>query len=317
MCLARLTLTHTWKYQGPIFDAHTHIGEIDSIEEMLKIEEQFGILKQIAIVHSKEGFFAAKKRHSDRLVFAKYLSLNDIAHYNVGPVIDDITSTKDDGYGLAKTWFGPRWRDYVENVPSDFSIDSPKLEPIFQALEDNDLPLIIHVADPDTYFNLHYQDSSKYGTKEENLAQLELVMKRHPNIKFQIPHFGAQPEIPRLLNLAKWLDDFSNVMIDTASSRWMARELSKDTEKARKFLIKYADRILFGTDLSTNRGDLSYYAGRYDAQRILWETDARAVPLPFEDADTKGSGGTFVNGLNLPLKVLRRLYWENANRLYR
>ncbi|MBE0526567.1 hypothetical protein E4H12_09140 [Candidatus Thorarchaeota archaeon] len=310
------TLTETWKYKGPIFDAHTHIGEPDTLEKMVIIEEEYGITAQTAIVHTKEGFEAARDRYPERFVFAKYLSLTDIAHYNVEPVVDDIIRTKDEGYTLAKSWFGPRWKDYIEGVPTGFRIDSPKLDPIFQALEDNKLPLLIHVADPDTYFELHYQDASKYGTKDENLAQLENVLERHPNVAFQIPHFGAQPEIHRLPNLARWLDKYPNIVVDTASSRWMARELSKDPEKARKFLIQYADRILFGTDLSTNRGDHAYYGGRYDTQRILWETNSRDVPLPFEDADTKDSGGTFVNGLDLPLNVLRKLYWENATQLY-
>ncbi len=284
---------------------------------MLKIEDDLGTAAQIGIVHSKEGFQYARVTYPEKFVFAKYLSLNDIAHYNVNPVIDDISRTKDEGYSLAKTWFGPRWRDYIEEVASDFRIDSPKLEPIFQALEDNELPLLVHVADPDTYFQLHYQDASKYGTKEENLSQLEAVLERHPRLLFQIPHFGAQPEIHRLVNLAKWLDRFPNIIIDTASSRWMARELSKDVAKARAFLLKYADRILFGTDLSTNRGTMEYFGSRYQAQRLLWETRVRRVPLPFEDEDTKDSGGTFINGLDLPLTVLRKLYWDNANRVYR
>ncbi len=309
-------MTEEWKYKGPIFDAHTHIGEIDTTEKMLKIEDEFGVTAQIGIVHSKEGFEAAKEQYPERFVFAKYLSLRDIAHYDVDPVIEDIACTKDEGYTLAKSWFGPRWRDYIEDVSAGFRIDSPKLDPVFQALEDNDLPIIIHVADPDTYFQLHYQDESKYGTKEDNLNQLETVMERHPKVKFQIPHFGAQPEIHRLPNLAKWLDRFSNVILDTASSRWMARELSKDVERSRDFLMKYSDRILFGTDLSANRGDIEYFGGRYSAQRILWETNVRDEPLPFEDADTKDSGGTFINGLDLPLTVLRKLYWENAIKTY-
>lgn len=309
-------LAESWKYSGPIFDAHTHIGEPEATDKMLEIEDEFGVTAQIGIVHSKDGFKYAKDKYPKRFVFAKYLSLSDIAHYNVDPVIDDISKTKDEGYSLTKTWFGPRWRDYIEDVPSGFRIDSPKLDPVFQALEDNDLPLLIHVADPDTYFELHYQDLSKYGTKEDNLGQLEAVLERHPRVVFQIPHFGAQPEIHRLPNLARWLDRFSNVLLDTASSRWMARELSKDVEKAREFLMRYSDRILFGTDLSANRGDMEYFGARYLAQRILWETDVRGEPLPFEDTDTKDSGGTFINGLDLPLSVLRKLYWENAIRVY-
>ena len=309
-------MTQEWKYNGPIFDAHTHIGEVDTIERMLKIEQEFGVTAQIGIVHSEEGFQAAKEKFPDRFVFAKYLSLRDIAQYNIDPVIEDISRTKDEGYSLTKSWFGPRWKDYVENVPTDFRIDSPKLDPVFQALEDHDLPLLIHVADPDTYFKLHYQDVPKYGTKEDNLKQLEMVLERHPKVLFQIPHFGAQPEIYRLPNLAGWLDRFPNVILDTASSRWMARELSKDVGKAREFVIKYSDRILFGTDLATYRENMEYFGARYTAQKLLWETEVQDEPLPFEDADTKDSGGTFINGLDLPLSVLRRLYWENAIRIY-
>ncbi|MHA1479952.1 MAG: amidohydrolase family protein [Candidatus Thorarchaeota archaeon] len=309
-------MTDKWKYNGPIFDAHTHIGTIEYITKLLSIEDDFGITAQIGIVHTEEGFKAAKEQYPERFVFAKYLSLKDIAKYNVDPVIDEITKLKDEGYSLAKTWFGPRWRDYVESIPADFGIDDPRLEPIFQALEDHEVPLIIHVADPDTYFASQYLDSKKYGTKEDNLQQLEVVLSRHPNITFQIPHFGAQPEIHRLPNLACWLDTYPNVILDTASSRWMARELSKDVKTAREFMIKYSERVLFGTDISTTDKPYDYYSGRYNAQRILWETDNRDVPLPIPDPETKGSGGTYINGLDLPLSVLRKLYWENSIRVY-
>ncbi len=310
-------MTETWKYKGPIFDAHTHIGNIKDIDELVEIGNTLGISAQIGIVHTKEGFEATRKRYPERFVFAKYLSLENISQYNVQPVIDEISNLKDEGYSLAKIWFGPRWRDYYESVTGEFRIDDVRLEPVFQALEDEDVPIIIHVADPDTYFASHYQDSKKYGVKEDHLMQLENVLERHPRVKFQIPHFGAQPEIHRLPNLSRWLNTFPNIYLDTASSRWMARELSKDVEKARHFMIRYQDRVLFGTDVSSNENSRFNYNGRVNAQRILWDTDAKNIPLPFTDPDTKDSGGTFINGLDLPLGVLRKLYWENANRFYR
>jgi hypothetical protein len=283
---------------------------------MIAIEDEFGISAQIGIVHTEEGFKAAKERYPHRFVFAKYLSLSDIAQYNVGPVLDEISKLQDQGYSLAKSWFGPRWRDYYEEVPKDFRINHPKLEPIFQALEDLEIPLLIHMGDPDTYYATQYSDSDRYGTKDNHLQQIEEVISRHPKLTFQIPHFGAQPEIHRLPNLARWMEAYPNVILDTASSRWMARELSKDVKKAYEFMKRYSDRVLFGTDLSTNRGDLNYFSGRYIAQRILWETKEEGTPLPFLDADTKDSGGTFINGLDLPQSVLRKLYWENAKRIY-
>ena len=53
-----------WKYTGPIFDAHTHIRAIENIKEMIVIEEEFGVSRQIGIVHDEEGFQAAKKQYS-------------------------------------------------------------------------------------------------------------------------------------------------------------------------------------------------------------------------------------------------------------
>ncbi|MGD9381536.1 MAG: amidohydrolase family protein [Candidatus Thorarchaeota archaeon] len=283
---------------------------------MVKIEEEFGVASQIAIVHGEGNIRRIRKQFPNRFVFAKYLSLNDVAHFEVDKVVAVIKRIEQDGYGLAKMWFGPRWRNYYEDVTDDFRIDDLRLDPIYCALEDYKVPLLLHVSDPDTYYDLHYKDTQRYGTKKDSLAQLENVISRHPRLVFQLPHFGSQPEIHHLSNLANWLNRFPNVILDTASSRWMARELSKDVEKARGFLMKYSDRVMFGTDLSTNRGGQDYFAGRYLAQRLLWETDVREEPLPFDDVDTKDTGGTFINGLDLPDSVLVKLYWENAIRIH-
>jgi hypothetical protein len=309
-------LRDSWKYTGPIFDAHTHIGSIENTSKMVSIEDEYGVSRQVGIVHDEEGFQQAKEQYPGRFVYAKYLSLKDIAQYKVEPVLDEISKMPDQGFSIAKSWFGPRWRDYIEDVPSDFRVNHPKLDPIWDALVDSDIPLIIHIGDPDTYYANQYKDSEKYGLKEEHLHELEELLSRHCKLRVQVPHFGAQPEIHRLPALSRWLDDYPNLVVDTASSRWMARELSQDVKKAREFMVKYSDRVLFGTDVVGGRGDHDYYSGRYIAQRILWETGERDTPLPIPDADTVDTGGTFINGLDLPLAVLKKLYWENANRLY-
>jgi len=306
----------SWKYTGPIFDAHTHIGSIEQTSKMIAIEDEYSVSKQIGIVHDKDGFQQAKEQYPGRFVYAKYLSLSDIARYNVEPVLDEISNLLDQGYSIAKSWFGPRWRDFIKNVSKDFRINHSKLDPIYEALEDNNIPLIIHIGDPDTYYASQYKDSEKYGLKGDHLQELEDVFIRHNKLRVQVPHLGAQPEIHRLPNLSRWMDMYPNVVVDTASSRWMARELSKDPKKAREFMLRYSDRVLFGTDVSAGRGERDYFSGRYIAQRILWETVERDTPLPIPDADTVNIGGTFINGLDLPLDVLRKLYWENANRLY-
>jgi hypothetical protein len=305
-----------WKYEGPIFDAHTHIGDPKDLSKMIEFEREFGIKAQLAIVHTPESIPAAKNLDSNGFIFARYLPTGETTRYNVPLLLDEIAHLRERGYSLAKMWFGPRWRDFVENPSNSFRVDDERLTPAFEALEDNEIPLLIHVADPDTYFAQQYTDTSKYGTKEGNLAQLGHLLNRHRKLRFQLAHMGSQPEIHRLDNLGAWLDKYPHIVVDTASSRWMARELSKDPEKARNFFIRYSDRILFGTDLSSNRGPREAFAGRYDAQRTLYETDVRHEPLPIEDPDTKDIGGTFINGLDLPVSVLKKIYWENAMRVY-
>ncbi|MBD3405179.1 MAG: amidohydrolase family protein [Candidatus Lokiarchaeota archaeon] len=310
-----MKVTIEWKYSGAIFDAHTHIGH-EGLSNMIDIEEKFGIRKQIGIIHTPEALEKAKSKYPEKFVFAKYLPTSETIRYNVSKLLDEIANLSQEGFSLVKMWFGPRWRDYVEHANNHFRLDNMKLDPFFNKIEQDQIPLIIHVGDPDTYFQTVYSDASVYGTKKENLIQLENVLTRHPTLKLQIAHFGSQPEIHRLENLSSWMKRFPNIVLDTASSRWMARELSKNVDAARSFIIEYSDRILFGTDVGTNRGKRDYYEGRYVAQRLLWETDVRDEPLPFIDKDTEDSGGTFINGLDLPLEVLENIYWNNAHRFY-
>ncbi|TFG29093.1 hypothetical protein EU527_16425, partial [Candidatus Thorarchaeota archaeon] len=167
-----------------------------------------------------------------------------------------------------------------------------------------------------TYYETKYTDKKYYSSKERDLRELEGVLSRYNDMSLQIAHFAAQPEIHRLDNLARWFDTYPNFSIDTSSARWISRELSKDAKRARDFLIKYSERIHFGTDCVAFTPDEAYYAGRHLALRLLFETDVHNEPLPFTDTDTVNSGGTYVNGLNLPEEALERIYWSNIHRFF-
>ena len=174
----------------------------------------------------------------------------------------------------------------------------------------------IHIGDPDIWYVTLYKDQ-KYGTKAETLDQFKTVLGNFPDIKFIGVHMAGHPE--HLNTLSDTLKDFPNLYIDTASTRWMIRELGKHRDNTRDFFSKHSNRILFGSDLSITSHrrdprDLFYYETRYWSQRLFWETPYVA-PLPFKDNDNPN--GTTINGLNLSKAVLRKFYFENATQLFK
>ena len=99
----------------------------------------------------------------------------------------------------------------------------------------------------------------------------------------------------------------------------------------RDFMIEYADRVLFGTDVGTKwfapdlggAGDkIQTRAPNYKRYFDYLETD-KALPADFVDV-TKGQGGVRlgepgkrkIQGLALPLDVLEKIYFRNAMRIY-
>jgi predicted TIM-barrel fold metal-dependent hydrolase len=292
-------------------------------EAVINEQMQLGIESQLIIAHSTEVRDFLEKRYPEKFIYAKYLSTKHLISMEIDSVLSDIVTMRKNGFSLAKMWAAPGWRNYLKEMTRDFHITDRRLSPVFNSLAEEGFPLLLHVSDPDTYYVTAYADPKIFGTKEEHLRELETLIQTHSNLQFQLAHFAAQPEIHRLSHLAEWFDKYDNIVIDTASSRWMARELSKDPDAARQFLVRYSKRILFGTDGTLNASltpdkdsAFSPYKARLIAQRILWETDDQQVPLPFLDRDTEASGGTFINGLNLPRRVLKDLYWQNAQRLY-
>ena len=304
------------EYNGVIFDAHTHAIDANGLDMLVEIETVFGINQALLICHSQEIMSYAERTYPGRFIYAKYFSGSSRFTEGVGPMLKEIATLKSEGYHLAKMQSAPMMRGRASASPESLRLDSNEMACFFDALIDEGVPFMLHLSDPDTYYTINYADRRYYTSKERDLAELEGVIARYPSLRFQIAHFAAQPEIHRLENLARWFETYPNFNVDTGSARWMTRELSKDSRKARSFLIKYSDRLHFGTDCVAFTPDRGYYEGRHLALRLLLETDVRNEPLPFTDADTAETGGTFINGHNLPDSVLKRIYWENAERFF-
>ncbi|MFX1259370.1 MAG: hypothetical protein ACFFAN_16060, partial [Promethearchaeota archaeon] len=58
-----------------------------------------------------------------------------------------------------------------------------------------------------------------------------------------------------------------------------------------------------------------YYRTRYFTFQALLESSIRDLSLPFPDPENDNN--TKINGLDLPLDVLKKIYWENANKFFK
>ncbi|MGI8981554.1 MAG: amidohydrolase family protein [Pirellulaceae bacterium] len=207
--------------------------------------------------------------------------------------------------------------EYKDPDGSLIKIDDPRWDDIWRACGELGLPVLIHVADPAAFFQpideknerweeLHrHPEWSFHGPQfpkqEEVFAAFLRVVKRHPQTTFITAHVANNPE--DLATVSQWLDDHPNLYMEIASR---IGELGRQPVSARKFLLKYQDRILFGTD------------GPWPEQRLrlYWrflETEDEYFPYSEKEFPPQGFWNIF--GVQLPDEVLKKVYLENAMRI--
>jgi predicted TIM-barrel fold metal-dependent hydrolase len=197
--------------------------------------------------------------------------------------------------------------------------DHPALLPVYEAIGRADRTLIAHLAEPDgAWLPLddrnpelpYYSKNPQWHmlgkgapAKEAILAARDRVLARYPKLRVVGCHLGSDED--DLGRLARRLDAFPNFAVDTAARiRYFARG---DRDRAREFLIRYQDRVLYATDSSLR--DARPEAG---AKSLLawhdrdWAFFSGDAMMDYEGRPTRG--------LALPDAVLRKIFRENARR---
>jgi predicted TIM-barrel fold metal-dependent hydrolase len=124
-----------------------------------------------------------------------------------------------------------------------------------------------------------------------------------PKLRVVGCHLGSDED--DLGRLAKRLDTYPNFAVDTAARiRYFARG---DRDKAREFLIKYQDRILYATDFGLRAGSPEAGAKTLLAWHARdWNFFVGDAAMDYEGRPTRG--------LALPDAVLHKLFHDNARR---
>jgi predicted TIM-barrel fold metal-dependent hydrolase len=288
------------KARCPITDIHTHMTEPATNHELVEAARRYGITRLVAIAPLDQGL-ALLARYPGEVVLAPRALVQ-----GRGPLEDEtvamIHRAHAHGIRIIKFWFAPRIRDRL-----DFLLDSPRLDRVFETIAAYGMGVLVHVSDPDRWFERKY-DPARYGTKADQYPMLEARLRRHPTVPFLAAHMGGDPE--HLDHLEALLDRYPNLYVDTSATKWIVRELGRQRELARDFIVRWAHRICFGTDqVVLQDPDPVRYLVRYWVHQVFWETDL-VCPSPIPDPDSDGP--PVIRGLDLPGDTLEQIYWRTA-----
>ena len=312
------------KPKFPVIDIHCHWSLKQSPEALLKAMDRLGIEKAVNLSggFGDEAFELLKTFHGaspERLYILVNLDFSqiDAPDWSATQVkfLEDARAQGAAGLKLFKN-FGLTTKDQHGRV---VPVDDARLDPIWQACGRLKMPVLIHSADPTAFFKpvdrnnerwmqlKRHPSWSFYGpefpTYDEVLEQHNRMIARHPDTVFISAHLANTGEnLPRL---SKMLDDLPNLYVDISGR---VPELGRQPYSARKFLIDYQDRVMFGTDRYPGRPDQPREKLYY---RFL-ETDDEYFNYYDHPFPTEGEWKIY--GVFLPDDALRKIYADNARR---
>lgn len=144
----------------------------------------------------------------------------------------------------------------VGEITAQLYADDPKMENLFRACAENDMPAIIHIA---PNFN------GGYGIVDElGLPRITAMLKKYPDLKIIGHSMAFWSEISaensdEIRNrypkgkvtegrLAKMLRECPNLYCDLSATSG-ANAMMRDREYAAKFIEEFSDRIMLGIDI--------------------------------------------------------------------
>ena len=315
----RTAVTAVTQPRFPAIDYHNHLDSTDP-DEVLGIMDRCGVerIVNITMKTGQDALDGMDRLHgaaADRFYSIGWMDWSDVTRADFVPAtLDRIRRMMDHGAAGIKFWkdFGLTVRDAEGRL---LRIDDERFAPIFAACGEWKLPVMFHTADPTAFFepidrhNERYEELAAHPEwgfqdspvgKRELIEQRNRVIARHPETMFVGAHCAECSE--DLQWLGEQLDALPNLAIDISAR---AAELGRQPYSARNFFLKYADRIVFGTDLLPEDGMYRLY------YRFL-ETADEYFDYP---SHASRQGRWNIYGLFLPDDVLRKVYRENALKL--
>jgi predicted TIM-barrel fold metal-dependent hydrolase len=320
------------KPRFPVIDAHNHLanpfgGGWDNkpLSELLDLLDEAGVTHYVDL----DGGWGEDilNKHLDHFKngaperFQIFGSVDWSQWKNKGEAFPEwatkrLRLQKERGAQGLKIWkpFGLHVKDHNDRL---VGVDDARLAPIWEAAGELGLPVLIHVADPVAFFdpidetNERWEElrnhpdwaftSPPFPPFMEIIVGFKNLVTRHKKTTFIGAHVGCYGE--NLGWVGQMLDDCPNYYIDISAR---LGELGRQPYSARKFFIKYQDRILFGSDMSPDLGAYRLYYRFLETDDEYFNYNTHEVPE---------QGRWYVHGMYLPDEVLKKVYRGNAHHL--
>ncbi|MFO0856957.1 MAG: hypothetical protein U0640_06330 [Phycisphaerales bacterium] len=346
----------------PILDIHTHVNGAIAAPIYWNAAKHFGIehtFTQVRLPDAPIVLEATKKAMAETgwksgrgsthdvplsfIAFPEFRNADKRWAFTQG-YLEHIQAFRDTYYArMIKLWNAPRMYELFEGPAGEdlIAFDSPWRVRHTELAQSLGMGIMVHIADPDSWFATRYSNAKKFHKKRDHYPALERMMDRFEG-PWLAAHMGGYAEDLDFLD--GLLTRHPNLSLDTSATKWIVRELSRHPrERVRDFFFKWEGRILFGSDIVTvdehttpkfedpskpasqkhPMADLAdspeaafdLYSSRYFTLRLLFETDYEG-PSPIADPDlrmvdptlTDSLAAPFIRGLRLPPEYLRTLY---------
>lgn len=196
---------------------------------------------------------------------------------------------------------------------SRLRIDDPALDPVWAAAARLKLPVFIHTADPQEFWqpidfnnerwlelalfpNRRYP-ADEFPSFEQLATERDNMVRRNRNTTFIIAHLGWHAN--DLERLGKLMDEMPNLMSEVGAVLY---DIGRQPRAAHDFFVKYQDRILFGKD-SFQPEEYPYYWRVFETRDDYFDY--------YRDYHASWK----LYGIDLPDEVLKKVYFANALRI--
>lgn len=297
-----MTLDDDLKMSAEGFALYKKGSCIDNIT-FLAINSAFTVLKHCYNTNSKclylKEYFDEKGYAGLSFDYAKEVSANGF--------LDQLKMGYDAGFDCLKM---------LEAKPKmqrdlGLRVDDEIYDKAYDYAEKNDIPIILHVADPDWMWGAElkgFNPPSYYKMQAVN------VLKKHPNLRLNLAHFGFMSDSPDLV--VELLEKYPNLTFDNVPATDEFVVISKNPKVWREIFIEYNKRYMFGSD----RGNHTTKGITEQEFYKIYPTTSAQDSRKFFEIDGLYDGRSawpndtelfYLHGLNMPEEAVENIFYNN------